>query len=258
MIPVVVISLARSTDRRAAITAQLGSFRIPFTFFDAVDGNTMTVAQTRTACRRPNPRRYGTYLLPTEVGCVTSFRLVCEAIARGPDEFVCVLEDDVTLDSKVHTFLDETTLRALPRFDILRIQRTSERWFPISTYGPFTIRVPYRPTYGMCGQIFTRDGAAITAAGLATPWMPGDMMLFYDGIVRGLRILEVDPPLAFHPPPEQDQTTIDPERIRVAPKSPPPLYRRWRRTMYEYASQIRIFRNFVLVWGFSALRLLRQ
>ena len=258
MIPVVVISLARSGDRRVAVTAQLKSIGLPFTFFDAVDGNDLTVEQARAACRRSNPRRYGTYLLPTEVGCGTSFRLVCEAIARGPDEFACVLEDDVTLDSKVHTFLDEATLRVLPRFDILQLQHTSERWFPISTHGEFTIRVPYRPTYGMRAQIFSRKGAAIAATGLAALWMPSDMLLLYDGIVRGLRILEVDPPLAFHPPPEQDRTTIDPERIRVAPKSLPPLYRRWRRTMYEYASQFRIFCNFVFQWGFSALRLLRQ
>src|SRR5262245_30169594 len=110
MVPVVVISLVRSKDRRDAITAILNSIGLSFTFFDAVDGQAITAEEAAAACLRSNPRRYGKYLMPTEIGCLESFRLVCEAIARGPDEFVCVLEDDVLLDGRIHAFLNETTL----------------------------------------------------------------------------------------------------------------------------------------------------
>ena len=261
MIPVIAISLVRSKDRRDALAAHLTSIGIPFEYFDAIDGNSLTVEQARAACRRSNPRRYGEYLLPTEVGCIASFRIVCERIARGEDEFVCVLEDDVTLDRRAGILLDEATLRALPRFDVLRIQHTSEKWLPLGSYGGYTVRAPYRPTHGMYAQIFTRRGAGKVASTFATPWMPGDMTAFADGLVKNLRILEIDPPLAFHAPEHIDQSTIDPGRMRPRDAdrrtASPPL-RRWRRTAYEYAVSIRVFRNFISLWGPFALRQLRQ
>src|SRR5205823_6475100 len=115
---------------------------IPFQFFDAVDGSALTADQVREVCRRPNPRRYGQYLLPAEVGCIASFRTVCERIARGEDQFVCVLEDDITLDRRAAAILDPATRRRLPRFDVLRIQQGSEQWLPGDALGPFTIRAP--------------------------------------------------------------------------------------------------------------------
>jgi GR25 family glycosyltransferase involved in LPS biosynthesis len=260
-IPVVVISLVRSSDRRAAMTAQLEAMGLPFIYFDAIDGNLMTAEQATFSCRRPNPRRYGAYLSPSELGCTASFRMVCQGIAQGEDEFVCVLEDDVTLDPKARILLDRSVLRAAPRFDILRIQHTSERWLPVALHSPFTFRAPFRPTYGTRAQIFTRAGAAKVAAGLADPWMPIDMTVFSDGIVGDLRILEIDPPLAFHPSAQQDRSTIDPDGIRPGRagfSASASIVRRARRALYEQASRTRVFRNFVRQWGWQALARLRS
>jgi GR25 family glycosyltransferase involved in LPS biosynthesis len=256
VIPVIVISLVRSTDRRAAMAPHLASLGIPFQFFDAIDGSTLTADQVRAACRRPNPRRYGQYLLPAEVGCIASFHTVCERIARGGDEFVCVLEDDITIDPRATVFLDPATLRKLPRFDILRIQQGSAQWLPVDTLGPFTIRAPYRPRYGMQAQIFARSGAAKLASALAIPWMPCDMMAYCDGLVRNLCILEIDPPLALHPPEDTAQTTIDPDGVRPGDaerRKSASLRQRWRRTAYEYAARLRVLRNFISQWGLLAL-----
>jgi len=256
VIPVIVISLVRSTDRRAAMAAHLASLGISFQFFDAIDGSTLTAEQVRAACRRPNPRRYGQYLLPTEGGCIASFRAVCERIARGADEFVCVIEDDITLDRRAAVLLDAATLHNMPRFDVLRIQQGSAQWLSVDSPGPFAVRAPYRPAFGMQAQIFARSGAAKLASSLAMPWMPCDMMAYCDGLVKDLRILEIDPPLAFHPPEDTAQTTIDPDGMRPGDaerRKAASLRRRWRRTAYEHATRSRLFRNFISQWGLLAL-----
>ena len=262
MIPVVVVSLVRSVERRAAMTARLDAIDVPFTFFDAVDGSLMTAAQAAAACLRSNPRRYGEYLRPAEIGCIESFRLVCDRIARGDDAHVCVMEDDVTLDQSACELLDEGALRNLPPFDILRLQHHSERWLPVAARGSFRVGAPLRPTYGTRAHVFSRAGAAKVAAGLANPWMPIDMAVFSDGIVHDLRILEVAPPVAFHPDAQDDISTIDPTetrpRARHESRARATLVRRARRSVYESASRLRVLRNFVRQWGWSALLRVRR
>jgi GR25 family glycosyltransferase involved in LPS biosynthesis len=261
MIPVVVISLVRSTDRRASMKAQLEAIGIAFRFFDAIDGDSITGEQATAICRHPNPRYYGRCLLSSELGNIMSFRQVCEAIARGEDDFVCVLEDDVILNRDVQILLEDATLRLLPRFDVLRIQHTSRRSLPVAAHGPLLFRAPFRPTTGLYAQIFTRDGAAKVAAGLAEPWMQSDVTVFSDGIVPNLRILEVHPPVASHPPLQRDKSIIDadgdwPGDSIIASRAT--LLWRARRMLYESASLIRVLRNFVRLWGWTALTSLKR
>ena len=45
MIPVVVINLARASDRRAAMQANLAERGISFSFFEGVDGRKMSAAE---------------------------------------------------------------------------------------------------------------------------------------------------------------------------------------------------------------------
>jgi hypothetical protein len=122
--------------------------------------------------------------------------------------------------------------------------------------GAFAVRAPYRPCFGAHAQIFTRAGARKIASAFAAPWMPNDMTAFADGLVKNLRILEIDPPLAFHPPPDVNRSTIDPDGIRPRDaqrrRAASPL-RRWRRSAYECAASLRVFRNFVSQWGLLAL-----
>src|SRR5436853_5144415 len=58
VIPVVVISLRRSMDRREAMSAHLGALGIPFSYFDGIDGSQMT--QAEIAALRP-PQSLGRY-----------------------------------------------------------------------------------------------------------------------------------------------------------------------------------------------------
>ena len=86
MIPVVVINLPRSADCRDDIAAHLGHLGIPYRLFAAVDGKTLSDAQRA---------RYGSSLPLGAMGCAESHLALLREIADGPDEFVCILEDDV-------------------------------------------------------------------------------------------------------------------------------------------------------------------
>lgn len=258
MIPVVVLSLARSPDRRAAIGAHLDALAIPFRFFDAIDGASLSEAELRAAAPRLNPRRYGAPLLPAEIAVGLGFARICAAIAAGPDEFALVIEDDITVDPAILALLDPAILRALPAFDVLRLQHLASPWLPVATYGDFAIRAPLRATHGLYAQIFSREGARKAAAVLASPWMPADMLLFGDGHARALRVLEVAPTLAFHPAAERDRTTIDPDRVRALAASKASAPARLRRALYELASRLRVLRNFVALWGPLAVLRLRR
>ncbi len=91
LIPVVVISLARSVERRAAIARHLASLGIPFTFFDAVDAQAMTTRDIANLRVRRSAYRGGMGFLPAELACLASFRAVLRKVARGNDDFVCIL-----------------------------------------------------------------------------------------------------------------------------------------------------------------------
>ena len=253
MIPLIVISLRRSKHRRASVAAHLDALHLPFSFFDAIDGNELPIEEVRAASRRPCPQRPGP-LLPTELGCIASFREVCRRIASGKEEFVCVLEDDVILDGRIRSLLELSMLRRLPSFDILRIHATNSlHSLPLGVFDGFSLHAPYWPGWGMYAQIFSRTGASKTAKGLARPWMAGDMMVFHDCRVPGLRIVEVTPPLASHPQASDDSSTIDPEGARRAPRATPSRYERLRLSAYTCLLHCRLLRNFIRQWGFYSL-----
>lgn len=259
MIPVFVISLLRSTERRARIAAQLEALGVRFSFFDAIDGTALPRHELEAARRVVYPARYGSPLLATELGCTESHRQVCARIAAGSEPFGCVLEDDVDLHSDVVRFLDAAWLQTLPPFDALRLQETdSSPVLTIFSHERFQLRAPYCLGWGTRAQIYTRQGAAKAAAGLANRSMPADHALFCDGLIRDLRVLEVHPPLAFHPRIDHHGSAIDPEGERQRPRDKKPLSWEVRHAVYVYLMRLRRLRNFVSLWGPRRLLRLRH
>src|ERR1700704_4561619 len=111
MIPVAVINLPQSADRRAYIAAHLGALGIPFSFFSAIDGSQLS-ATVRA--------RYEPTIPAGAMGCAESHLALLRDIAEDDAEFVCVLEDDAELAPEAMQLLDPSTLLSLPSFDVLR------------------------------------------------------------------------------------------------------------------------------------------
>lgn len=99
MIPVFVISLARSHDRRAFIEKHMSSRAVDFVFFDAVDGKKLSEDELKNV-DFPMARQFcGHDLSLGEVGCAMSHIRIYEMMVAKNIERCVVLEDDIYLHS---------------------------------------------------------------------------------------------------------------------------------------------------------------
>jgi hypothetical protein len=118
-------------------------------------------------------------------------------IADGRHEFVCTMEDDIELSATTLPLLDETMLRSLPPFDVLRLYSVKSRQhrpaWEVAKFGEHSIVAPVRTDYGLLAQVLTRTGARKLIDLPITG--PIDNMVFYDRPPLGLRILEIRPSL---------------------------------------------------------------
>lgn len=94
-IPVYVISLGRSIERREAIVRHLNSLGIQFEVVEAVDGATLNDDQVTTmTCETSKNLHRGT------IGCYMSHISVYEKIASKKQPLALILEDDARLSPK--------------------------------------------------------------------------------------------------------------------------------------------------------------
>ena len=187
MIPVTVISLQKSADRRAALCPRLDGMGIRHRIFDALDGTTIV----------PPAGCYYRPLLPGEVGCAASHLAVLRQIADGDSAFACILEDDVVPSDGLPALLDPATLRALPRFDVLRLganirpgPRCGHR---VAQMAATNLYAMLRPWDACFAQIYSRDGARRIVVRVQRIEMPLDAILYEETRIIGLRILEARP-----------------------------------------------------------------
>jgi glycosyl transferase family 25 len=193
-----VINLARDTDRRRWMDAHLRELGIPFVFSHAVDGNTIPDSEAAPHFQLFR-EGYGRDMTRGELGCALSHMRLFRQIAAGPDPFVCTIEDDIDISPAILPFLDETTLRSLPPFDVLRLysiegRRTKRAWTIATAHGR-SIVAPLRTGFGMLAQVMTRAGAAKLADWPITAPVDG---IYHDDPPRGLRIVEIRPSLVRH------------------------------------------------------------
>ncbi len=97
MIPVFVISLTRSQDRRAMVMKQMEHLGIGFEFFNAVDGRALTVVDLGKVDFSLAREYCGHDLSRAEVGCALSHIRLYELIVAQGIERCVILEDDVYL-----------------------------------------------------------------------------------------------------------------------------------------------------------------
>ncbi|MFM4770114.1 MULTISPECIES: glycosyltransferase family 25 protein [Aeromonas] len=99
MIPIIIVSLARSHERRDYISKQMHHFGLEFSFFDAVDGQNpshleeiaskIDVVKARELC--------GHDISLGEIGCAASHIKVYEMMVENNIDRAIILEDDVHL-----------------------------------------------------------------------------------------------------------------------------------------------------------------
>jgi glycosyl transferase family 25 len=259
MIPVVVISLTRATDRRLAMRQALEARGIAFTFFDAIDGRSISDAEVAALSPRPYIGQLNRRLTINEIACAASHRAALAKFLAGTDQFLCTVEDDVELAPDTPTFLQAETLRRLPAFDILRLVNDPSHGLGLSRVvaqeAGRKVHAPLRAGFYMQGQIFTRAGASKVVAGTVPLSAPIDNLIYRDAVIPALRLLEVRPTLVTARP---GPSTIG-ERFPEPSSSRPvvPMSVELARKRFFITRRLRAIKSYARAWGALSLLSLR-
>ena len=247
MIDVIVISMKRSTERRAKISAHLDALGIPFKIFEAIDGDELSQTERdriappsawyRSHCRRD--------ALPGEVGCALSHINLIRANAGL--EFFCVLEDDAVLTADLIQFLDPSALRNLPQFDSLRLccSPATHRKYPVwklATVRNHSVCAPMMLGSGTFGQIHSSRGATKIVSNITTINSPIDDIFYIHPQIPGFRVLEVRPGVVDHAD-EAERVILNRPTPRRSSLIGQPL-----EVLAHRRRQIRLIQRFIRTW----------
>jgi glycosyl transferase, family 25 len=257
VVPVVVISLAKSTERRAYMQRNLEDIGIAYTFFYGIDGHAMSPDVIAANAPRLYIGQSDRPLIPGEIGCAASMRAVLADFLNGSNLFVCIAEDDVLFSPDVRHFLDPTMLCALPLFDIMRLHNDSRRGMNLSRIvaweAGYAVHAPLRLGVYCFAQIFTRAGAKAVISGLVPLRAPIDNLIYRDVGIFGLRVLEVRPAIVTgnHLP------SVIGNRFDHSESKPRDLIVTLRRWMYLFSRRVRRVTSYMRAWGACAILQIR-
>ena len=117
-IPILVISLAASAERRRKISRRLDELGLAFEFLDAVDGRALSEEKS-SRFQDPNRRYHAPHPLRAgAVGCMLSHAKAWRKLLDSDDKMMLILEDDAILPPVICDILPQIT--ALDgRFDMV-------------------------------------------------------------------------------------------------------------------------------------------
>lgn len=163
-IPIFVINLKTSPDRRARAEAELSRVGLKARFIEAVDGRKLSpeeiarlVDEEGRLNRAPKP------LSPAEVGCYLSHLKVLETIVAEDIPQALVLEDDLTTTPELPGVLAALERGDLPPYDLIRLgisEPLVKRFTPIMDLTPAAALVRHHNVVNSnLAYVITRSGA---------------------------------------------------------------------------------------------------
>lgn len=178
---ILVINLARSTERREGMRRQLEALGLDFEFVAAVDGRDFDVQAHPAYDSARRRRAFGRDLNGGELGCLLSHRAIFQRMVDEGLEQVLVLEDDVVLGAD---FLDvmPSILAASAHYDIVRflsaakIARLRQRKVWPLAKGYCLARLETTPG-GAYAYLITRRAAGKLLSRMARNWLPVDTLM---------------------------------------------------------------------------------
>lgn len=166
MIPVFVISLTRSQERRAAVVRQMQRLSIEFTFWDAVDGKNLTQEELKSVDFPLAEQTSGHVLSHGEVGCALSHIRLYEHMVENGIARAIVLEDDIYLHTHIKRLVEKAC--SLSRADIIFLHHGKAKSWPFKVHLVEGYRLAryispskrsLRGVLSTAGYILTQEGA---------------------------------------------------------------------------------------------------
>ena len=119
---ILVINLARATDRRQKMTEQLESLGVAYEFLEATDGRCLTEAD-RALVDHERRKSISPYpLSDNETGCWISHRRAMENLLASNDSMLTIVEDDSILFPSFPRILEAIEQKA-GSFDVIDLHR---------------------------------------------------------------------------------------------------------------------------------------
>jgi glycosyl transferase, family 25 len=207
-IPVFVISLKSSSERRESTLGQLEREGVRFSFVEAVDGRTLSEEGIRN-----NPDfgifksgLYSRYLRKEEIGCTLSHLNILKQIISENIKMACILEDDNDYSAGFMELLGVIERTAL-NGDLIYLGHRSEcstsqaigRKTKRLEHLNYYIGEPLEMPYGSHGYIVTNKAAGILIKNAYPVSVPYDVYLG-NSAESGIRLLLLQPPFVFSNP----------------------------------------------------------
>lgn len=196
---VIVINLARATDRRRFMEQQSQTLGLAFDFLEATDGKTLT-EQDRVLIDHGKRKSISPYpLTDNELGCWLSHRRAMQALLDSDEPMGAILEDDAALAPDFPRML--AVLERLPEssFDVIDLHRNFKRneifaFCRTLTEGHNLGRIGYTHM-NATGYVITRKGAekALSATRKAAHAIDKEMHRYW---ANGLDLYGLSQPVA--------------------------------------------------------------
>lgn len=116
----VVISLPYATKRRELLEQEFNRLQMPFCFYDAVDGVSLTEEQNELVDFEDMRRNARYFPSLGDIGCWLSHMAVIKEFADSDDTVLAVFEDDVRLNERINLVLDALS-DDMCGFDIVKL-----------------------------------------------------------------------------------------------------------------------------------------
>lgn len=197
-LPVWVVNLARSVERRAYITTHLNALGLPFEIVPAVEGKALTAGELTEAY---DPLRtiatIGREMAAGEIGCALSHFRLYQRMVDADIDVALIVEDDAvihpdTLDllAKQENFPDDWEILLLNHTPTIggRINRWHRTPVASRQIGRFS-----RPAYGTGGYLIRQSAARALLKQAYPIHCPADHWTG-GSIKTGIRIYGVEPP----------------------------------------------------------------
>lgn len=165
MIPIFVISLTRSQERRAAVEKQMKRLGLSFLFWDAVDGKALGAEELAVVDFELAEKICGHALSLGEVGCALSHIRLYEMMVQQGIERAIILEDDIHLHMHFRRIVEQALVTSTT--DILFLHHGKAKRWPWIRSLPEGYRLAHycRPSRRSTRGIISTAGYVLSLAG---------------------------------------------------------------------------------------------
>lgn len=165
MLPIFVISLTRSVERRASIIKQMKNLGLEFEFFDAVDGKSITDEQLKKVNLEIAKEFCGHELSLGEVGCALSHILIYEKIISNNIQKCIVLEDDIHIHSSFKSITKKIVLMSNAEIIFLHHGKAKSKIFKSKLPNDYRLAQYKQPSKGSIRGIISTAGYILSISG---------------------------------------------------------------------------------------------